>query len=87
MNQVLDVKTLLHVSKPISGVEVTAQGIDTIFSILDQIYDLIGINNLIHIFLVHYFSFVLRYQQTTNRESCQHNYLWCGKSPVKIFST
>ena len=32
MNPVLDVKTLLDVNKAFSGVEVAAQGIDTIFT-------------------------------------------------------
>ena len=34
MNPVLDVKTLLDVNKAFSGVEVAAQGIDTIFTYL-----------------------------------------------------
>ena len=34
MNPVLDVKTLLHVNKGLSGVKVTAQGIDIIFTYL-----------------------------------------------------
>ena len=65
MNPVLDVKTLLAVSKKhFQGLSVAAQGTDTIFT--DFAYQTnfmisFGINSLIQIFLIHYLSFVYRY--------------------------